>query len=73
MLKIKDNFDLKKLGCDLDEEDFIWNFKELLFYKDTRIILSDQFFNSIGNIRLDILYDLINAGLVEKVGDNEDE
>ncbi len=67
MLKIKDNVDLKELGCDLDEEDFIWNFKELLFYKDTRIILSDQFFNSLGNIRLDILYDLIKADLVEKV------
>lgn len=67
MLKIKDNVDLKKLGCDMDEEDFLWSYRELLFYKDTREIFPHQFFNDNSSIRLDSLYDLIKADLVEKV------
>ncbi len=66
MLKIRDNVDLKELGCDMDEEDFIWGYKELLFDKETKEILSEQFVR-YGDIRLDVLYDLIKADLVEKV------
>ena len=70
MLKIKDNIDLKELKyCYIsdDELDQIWSYKELLFDKDTRIIFKDQFFNHLGDERLDNLYDLIKDGLVEKV------
>ena len=69
MLKIKDDVDLKEIGCDVSEDDFdqIWSYGELLFDKNTRQILEDQFFSDITNIRLDNLYDLIKADLVEKV------
>ncbi len=67
MLKIKDNVDLKELGCDMDEEDFLWSYGELLFDKDTREIFPYQFLNDNSSIRLDLLYDLIKADLVEKV------
>ena len=66
MLKIKDNVDLKKLGCNMNNEDILWSYNELLFYRDTRIIFTQQFFNDNSNKRLDILYDLIKADLVEK-------
>ena len=69
MLKIKDDVDLKKLGCDMNEMDILWNYKELLFYRDTREIFSKQFFDDICKIRLDLLYDLIKADLIEKVDD----
>ena len=41
----------------------------VLFDKDTRIIFSNQFFNDLGDKRLNDLYDLIKDGLVEKVDD----
>ena len=70
MLKIKDNVDLKNREyCYISEDEFdqIWSFKNVLFDKDTRIIYSNQFFNDLGEKRLDDLYDLIKDGLVEKV------
>ena len=68
MLKIKNNVDLKEIGCDISDDEFdqIWCFGELLFDKDTRIILADQFMFLNGQ-RLDDLYDLIKADLVEKI------
>ena len=72
MLKIKDNVDLKKLEhCYISDDEFdqIWSYKEVLFDKDTRVIFTNQFFNDLGEKRLDYLYDLIKDGLVEKVGE----
>lgn len=72
MLKIKDNVDLKnrQYCCVSDDEfDQIWSCKSVLFDKDTRIIFSNQFFNDLGDKRLNDLYDLIKDGLVEKVDD----
>jgi hypothetical protein len=69
MLKIKDNVDIKKIKdfyISDDEFDQLWSYKELLFDKDTRIILADQFMFLNGQ-RLDDLYDLIKDGLVEKI------
>lgn len=69
MLKIKDNVDLKEIGCYISDDEFdqLWSYKELLFDKDTREIFQHQFFNDNSNKRLDCLYDLIKADLVEKV------
>ena len=74
MLKIKDNVDLEELekyGFDLeqtkDEFDQIWGFdKGLLFYKDSGTIILPW---NNQNTALDVLYDLIQDGLVEKVDD----
>ena len=69
MLKIKDDVDIKKMKdfyISDDEFDQLWSYKELLFDKDTRIILADQFMFLNGK-RLDDLYDLIKDELVEKV------
>ena len=46
MLKIKNNVDLKEIGCDISDDKFdqIWCFGELLFDKDTRIISQTQFY-----------------------------
>ena len=73
MLKIKDNVDLKKIGCNISDDKFdqIWSYGELLFDKDTKIISQTQF--HVGGYltakRLENLYDLIKADLVEKVED----
>ena len=70
MLKIKDNVDLKnRQYCYISDDEFgqIWSYKNVLFDKDTRVIFSNQFFNDLGDKRLDDLYDLIKADLVEKV------
>ena len=70
MLKIKENVDLtNREYCYTSEDEFdqIWSFKNVLFDKDTRIIYSNQFFNDLGEKRLDDLYDLIKADLIEKV------
>lgn len=69
MLKIKDDVDLKEIGCDISEDEFdqIWAYDELLFDKDTRRILENQFFSDVVDVRLENLYDLIQAGLVEKI------
>lgn len=74
-LRIKSNVDLRKLNCDTPKDDFIWSYKELLFDRDTRVILENQFGvgNDLTRIRLENLYDLIKADLVEieKYGDKE--
>lgn len=69
MLKIKDNVDLKEIGCYISDDEFdqIWGYGELLFDKDTREIYSYQFNSDLGEYRLNALYDLIKADLVEKV------
>ena len=70
MLKIKDNVDLKELEhCYISDDEFdqIWSYKEVLFDKDARVIFTNQFFNDLGEKRLDYLYDLIKADLVEKI------
>ena len=70
MLKIKDNVDLKTLEhfyISDDEFDQLWSYKEVLFDKDTRVIFTSQFFNDLGDYRLDNLYDLIKMDLVEKL------
>ena len=71
MLKIKSNIDLKELKCDTPKDDFIWAYKELLFDRDTRIINQNQFYvgGYLTATRLENLYDLIKADLIEKVGD----
>lgn len=69
MLKIKDSVDLETLEhCYISDDKFdqIWSCKEVLFDKDTRVILTYQFLNEK---RLDNLYDLIKMDLVEKVSD----
>ncbi len=76
MLKIKDNVDLtEKLFQKSDDEfDQIYSYGELLFDKDTRIISQTQFY--VGGYltakRLENLYDLIKANLVEKCGDDNE-
>lgn len=69
MLKIKELVDLKKIGCDISDDEFdqLWAYKTLFFDKDTREIFPYQFLNDNSNKRLDDLYDLIKADLVEKV------
>ena len=73
MLKIKNDVDLKEIGCDISDDEFdqIWCFGELLFDKDTRIISQTQFYvgGYLTSKRLENLYDLIKAGFVEKVGE----
>lgn len=71
MLKIKNNVDLKEIGCHISDDDFdqIWSYKNVLFDKDTRIIFQNQFLNDWSGKRLDDLYDLIKDGLVVKVDD----
>ena len=80
MLKIKDNVDLKKLekfGFEYDEDNDYWFYyafteprdqSEVRYYidnKDRRIsILLDMYVNPYK--RLDKIYDLIQAGLVER-------
>ena len=69
MLKIKDNVNLKTLEhCYISDDEFdqLWSYKEVLFDKDTRVIFTNQFFNDLGDERLDNLYDLIKMDLVEK-------
>ena len=74
MLKIKDDVDLRKLNCDTPKDDFIWSYKELLFDRDTRVILENQFGvgNALTKIRLVNLYELIQAGLVKEVTEFEE-
>lgn len=74
MLKIKDDVDLtEKLFKKSDDEfDQIYSYGELLFDKDTRIIIETQFICCdllLLEKRLNDLYDLIKADLVEKVNE----
>ncbi|MBQ9298695.1 MAG: hypothetical protein IJ223_06735 [Clostridia bacterium] len=69
MLKIKDDVDLKELGFEKEDDDFIYQDDVGLCCQDDRII----YFGNISGFHidqdnhLDRLYDLIQAGLVEKV------
>ena len=64
-LRIKDGIDLKELGFDKDEEDYIWQNSNGLMIVFEKIKLPS--FNQ--EKCLDELFDLIQAGLVEKVSD----
>lgn len=72
MLKIKDNIDLSERLFQKSDDEFdqIWSYGELLFDKDTREISETQFICcdlALLEKRLNDLYDLIKADLVEKV------
>lgn len=74
MLKIKDDVDLKEIGCEISDDEFdqIYSYGELLFDKDTRMIGETQFICcdlQLLEKRLNDLYDLIKDDLIEKVGD----
>ena len=79
MLKVKDNVSLdqlKKYGFEYSNcfktIDIYDNGKYIIIWKDRELLLGadcDEFVN--GKV-LDILFDMINAGLVEKV-DNEEK
>ena len=74
MLKIKDNVDLRKIGFDKDDEDFIWmDDYGIMADSNDRCISFGYMSHFIGNQNdhLDRLFDLIEAGLIEKVGDNQ--
>ena len=78
MLKIKEDVDLKELekfGFEFDKYDYYYDFRPykendgsyLLIRKDTRELYTDYVeLEHIGKA-VSILYDLIQAGLVEKV------
>ncbi len=69
MLKIKDDVDLKELGFEKEDDDYIYQDDVGLCCQDDRII----YFGNISGFHidqdnhLDRLYDLIKADLVEKV------
>ena len=76
MLKIKDNVDLKELFnygfyqkvLEFTSDVVLWNDINICIEKDTRLIrISSRIETDTYN--LDCLYDLIQAGLVEKVED----
>lgn len=70
MLKIKDNVDLKNLGFNKDEEDFIYQDDVgLMVDSDTRTINIPYF--DYHDKPLNKLYDLIKADLVVKVESDE--
>ena len=69
MLKIKEEVDLKSIGLTKDDEDFIYMDEYGICCEEERVI----YFGAMGDFimtqdrHLDRLYDLIQAGLVEKV------
>lgn len=65
MLKIKDNVDLKQYG--FEEYSSIWFKDYLVIDKETREV------QSITKVSAGLLFDLIQAGLVEKVEDKQNE
>ena len=73
MLKIKDNVDLKELkvkynlAYDSDSDEEAGWFYETLDKDGVFIDMFNGRINGIDNSTLDLLYDLIQAGLVEKV------
>lgn len=84
MLKIKDNIDLKDLEkygfryCELETNNYCWVFYfddefNLTIYENNKSLEigkdAKANYSSVDN--LDILYDLIQAGLVEKVKDEK--
>ena len=80
MLKIKDNVDLKELkkyGFELDKElsndlETIYSVKQeyqklCLYWEEKQLYLYEPFGSNVFFLKIDILYDLIKADLVEKV------
>ena len=74
MLKIKDDVDLKELekfGFKLEEDSYEYNTcKDKDGFSGFTIDIDDKLINnysSVGRKNLDVIYDLIQAGLVEKV------
>lgn len=85
MLKIKDNVDLKELenfGFELYDiglnepyevyKKYIKNYTSIDIYNDGKIYF-DNDENITQKIKEEYIYDLIQAGLVEKVGDSNDD
>lgn len=82
MLKIKDEVDLKeleKVGFEEDKElsdncttvySMKMSYQKLCFEKENLILyLYEPFHSNVFILKNDIIYDLIQAGYVEKVGD----
>lgn len=74
MLKIKDNVDLKELekfGFYLDSDE--WYVKDIksiyIFVKPISREIVIKAYNTSNYAKVDTIYDLIQAGLVEKVSD----
>ena len=79
MLKLKDNVDLKELerfGFRKSDSCFKYEYDytiltivdyQILIYKDRTIKVTQSSMYQVDNRLLDTLYDLIQAGLVEKV------
>ena len=72
MLKIKDNVDLKELekfGFELKEDSYEYNTCEEDGFSGFTVDIDDRFINNYSSVsrkNLDIIYDLIQTGLVEK-------
>jgi hypothetical protein len=66
MLKIKDEVDLKELGFEKDDGDILWQDDYGLIVDSRTKIISLPYFDHKDKT-LNELYDLIQAGLVEKV------
>lgn len=73
MLKIKDSVDLKELekfGFELKEYSYVYNTcKQKDGLSGFTIDIDDRFINNYSSVsrkNLDVIYDLIQAGLVEK-------
>lgn len=66
MLKIKDEVDLKELGFEKDDGDILWQDDYGLIVDSRTKIISLPYFDHEDKT-LNELYDLIQAGLVEKV------
>ena len=76
MLKIKDDVDLKELekfGFKADKYDLFYEYHSKSNYKDTIMLNMKNkrllFYQTYNGKSYDVLYDLIQAGLVEKVED----
>ena len=74
MFKIKDNIDLKELekfGFTLDSDE--WYVKDIkginIFVKPISREIVIKAYNTCNYAKVDTIYDLIQAGLVEKVSD----
>ena len=83
MLKIKENVDLKELKkFGFKKDDYLSNDLETiysvtqkyqklcLYWEEKYLYLYEPFNSNTFLLKVDVLYDLINAGLVEKVGDD---
>ena len=66
MLKIRDEVDLKELGFEKDDGDILWQDEYGLIIDSRTKTISLPYFDHTDKT-LNDLYDLIQAGLVEKV------